>query len=408
MKAILHIGTPKTGTTTIQETLGANREELQKQGFHFAHGIFSMTDVNGEKRLLGIDNNHIFLLYLCLVPNQQDKYIRVWMNQRQSDDELVIQEFIKEQFNQSLSSLTSNIHTVIFSAEMLASYCDVKNIKQLLEPFFDSFSIIVYLRKQEDAISSSLNTLLRIGADLPPITSAEDYEQEWYDYDNILSTWNEFFHKDCFSVRLFEKKSLVRNDLIEDFADCVGFSLDGMKRIEDQNVSINAKAANFLFRFNKYVPFTSEIRGSIVSLLEKHYKGKDYVFSQKQVKFVREKFYESNNKVAQKFLGRETLFEETDLSKYPENAPAEVTVDEALEISVFLLKEQFEEKNNLLQSQHNHFTSQIAEKDKVLCHLRQDLVNTQKDLVTALSKNFKQKFPCFSIFQKTSKIKFFY
>jgi hypothetical protein len=42
MKLILHIGTPKTGTTALQQFLHANREALATRGFHYAtpsHGL---------------------------------------------------------------------------------------------------------------------------------------------------------------------------------------------------------------------------------------------------------------------------------------------------------------------------------------------------------------------------------
>ncbi len=35
MNLIVHIGTPKTGTTTIQEMLFESREILKSKGFHF-------------------------------------------------------------------------------------------------------------------------------------------------------------------------------------------------------------------------------------------------------------------------------------------------------------------------------------------------------------------------------------
>ena len=48
MKAVLHIGTHKTGTTTIQSFLGANREKLRKQGIFLSERGVTCENIPGS------------------------------------------------------------------------------------------------------------------------------------------------------------------------------------------------------------------------------------------------------------------------------------------------------------------------------------------------------------------------
>ena len=62
MKAIIHIGTEKTGTTTIQEFLHLNRSKLANQGVAYLQSP-------------GLRNNRKLVTY-CMKNNKVDNHVK--------------------------------------------------------------------------------------------------------------------------------------------------------------------------------------------------------------------------------------------------------------------------------------------------------------------------------------------
>ena len=63
LKAIVHIGTEKTGTTSIQRYLYLNRKKLKNSGFHFIQSA-------------GNTNNRAIPAY-CISDDRNDDFFRV-------------------------------------------------------------------------------------------------------------------------------------------------------------------------------------------------------------------------------------------------------------------------------------------------------------------------------------------
>ena len=102
MKVIVHIGTEKTGTTSIQALLDRNREALSKHGFHVLRCAGKL--------------NHRALPSFCARASRADDYLR--NNAIDSDEKREsFRENLKQTFEAEISGLDSNIHTVLISSE---------------------------------------------------------------------------------------------------------------------------------------------------------------------------------------------------------------------------------------------------------------------------------------------------
>ena len=124
-KLYLHIGTEKTGTTSIQSFLDKNRGVLSDNGFH-------LLACGGKKNQRAIPS-------YCMADDHYDDYFL----DRQIDNIEKKQKFRKkiyEAFNEEMNSLGGSVHSVIISSEhfhsRLESRAEVERFKQLMSDYF--------------------------------------------------------------------------------------------------------------------------------------------------------------------------------------------------------------------------------------------------------------------------------
>ena len=165
MKAFLHIGTPKTGTTNLQQFLHSNREELIQDGILYpeAFGLNSMSMVvasydhgkrDGLSRLFNI------------VSDEDIDDLRSKLNQNIKNELLA----------------KDHIHTVLLSSEYfqlnLRTSTELDLLKSSLNEIgFTQIYVVVYLREQGDLANSFYSTAVKAGetAAAPPPPSDNRY-----------------------------------------------------------------------------------------------------------------------------------------------------------------------------------------------------------------------------------------
>jgi hypothetical protein len=148
--AILHIGTEKTGTTTIQSFLTLNRRVLLANGYDFP--------------LLHNDSTQFWLPLLCYDPSRVDERVFSYGLANNNDRQV----FVEHTRNALAAAvLNSDCNTIIFSSEFLSSRLtrksDLLRLRELLEPLFDEIIILVYLREPLAAALSAFSTSIKSG-----------------------------------------------------------------------------------------------------------------------------------------------------------------------------------------------------------------------------------------------------
>ena len=254
MKAVIHIGLSKTGTTTIQSFLGKNRELLKRQGFFYpislgqkcAHYELSAMAFISEmwklSPLASFLGNHTYSDFLRkdFVPQDQQKLLA--------------------KFVDGIMSHCLHDEHVIFSDEVLAYFTEVevKRFKNIFDSFFNDFTIVMYLRRQPECLVSFYNTL----ASLSSPWNFADYlnlseEDSFLAYHKIVKHWS-IFGKDKLKIRVFDKQELHDSDLLSDFAHTVGFGMTGLERVKNVSISIDSACTEFLRLFNVHCPMMQD------------------------------------------------------------------------------------------------------------------------------------------------------
>ncbi len=310
MKAVIHIGTEKTGSTSIQSFLLENRQALIQEGFYYPKSL----------GLLG----HRKVSAYCLENNQQDDYFKL-KNLTSLEKIEQFKAQLKSDLNKEMKAIPSNIHTVIFSSEhlhsRLKSSSEVQNLHDLLSHYFESFEIICYLREQLDTCISFYSTTLKSGNP----TSFENHlkgcrpESHYYNYFNLLSLWEGCFGHNAIQPSIFEEKEFINNDLLDDFMSKLNVSLIGKLEKPNQNfnTSLSHTGQHVLLSVNQAFPevanplnYNNTIRSKCNDIISKNLKGKMAFPSHEQCKTILDSFKESNQQLLERYFpNRKKLFE---------------------------------------------------------------------------------------------------
>lgn len=339
MKAIVHLGTEKTGTSTIQHFLKKNREALVSQGFYFAKSTGSLDD-----RKLSI---------YCLGDDQFDAYhkanfIDTLQKKKQFEEKVFLD--LKEE----MSHLPSNVHTVIFSSEHLHSLVKQdgqrRKLKAMLGDIFDDIILVSYLRPQIEMAVSHYSTYLKTRGvfDLDDFLKNCDVTSYYYDYWRYLTGWEESFPESDILVRVFDKKQLVSGDVVADFCHAFGIDFYQLGSVVPANESVSPTGQELLKAINRNFPVFIEgvgknpTRTAFIQMIGKIYAGAGAKPSKDRAIKLQGAFDSINQKVKEKwFPERDDLFD-VDYEKLCKQEPVDTSV-----VSFFenFLGE-YKEKNN--------------------------------------------------------------
>jgi hypothetical protein len=318
---ILHIGTEKTGTTTIQEFLHLNRNLLARQGVYFPKSI-------GMR-------NHRPLASWCLSHEKDDVFLRM-NNLTESSHRKAWREDFIAKFEKEISSLKPEIKQVIISSEHFSSLLnhptEIETLKLLLDKWFTSITVVVFLRRQDSFVVSRYSTVCKAGIVMKSILPNPTTLRPLVNYQILLGKWGSVFGKESITPRIFNPAEFINHDLLQDFIRVCKLPENADYQIpENKNVSFSETAQEVIQCFNKKINQGNEnrelrkIRHSIFENVNRKYPGP----GKKPLRHEALEFYKffeaSNNQVAREWFGREKLFDE-DFSMYPETIPADKPV----------------------------------------------------------------------------------
>ncbi|MGI7804104.1 hypothetical protein ACNGKL_08580, partial [Campylobacter coli] len=328
MTAYVHIGTEKTGTTSIQEFLYINKSIIQKQNYFFAQSI-------------GI-KNHWDLAFLGYSLNKKDSYIlnnSLWNFQ-------AIKQHKKNIFSKIKDEVKFN-HKIIFSSELLQSRLTRKREIVKLYTFFKkigftNIKVICYIRDANEMLRSLLSEAIK-WEEIDSFELKEEkeeyklgYKKNLFHFHHIcnhkqtLQWWGEVFGKENLIVRLFDKNEFYQGDLLKDFIHSIGLEWDDEFIIPPkQNESLDLLGIDLLRRINKFLPLFCNnarniFRGDLHHFAVKHFTSKDSHLKFQPPKEVVQSYidyFEESNEWARKefFPHKERLFSKKDLTDYKEN-----------------------------------------------------------------------------------------
>lgn len=199
---ILHIGTGKTGTSSIQQFLFVNREALRKS--------------------FDIDYIDYGLLHVDQLDDHFDAHYRIVESMRQGDAR-VAREL-------AAAVARSPCSRIVLSCENFYHHLKGDGIRFLADAL-SAFNtrIICYLRRQDSCIESGWKQQIKVGA------SRDAFEQfrAWHsgpsalatshvNYYRMLVEWRNVFGRDAIGLRVFDRVEMVNGNLLEDFMAACG------------------------------------------------------------------------------------------------------------------------------------------------------------------------------------------
>ena len=205
---ILHIGTMKTGSTTIQFLLRHNRAALLERGISYPSTI-------------GSHNHQMLAIMFSSLKGLHESYDdRIWGGR----DPATVMEETRAAFRAEIAALPAHVTRVIISSErfsqLVREAADLQALRELLAELFDDITILIYLRRQDGHFASNYSQTLRKGiVRRPSMARWNEDRGATYDYLKLLEPWAAVFGETAIRLRVFERDTDKSWDVVTDFIE---------------------------------------------------------------------------------------------------------------------------------------------------------------------------------------------
>ncbi len=229
-----HIGTSKTGTTSIQHFCTENAEIFEKKGYSYP--IFPH-----KFKYTNIMRNAHFLAHRAYNEDDSRNLLEEEQYFRQGMD------FVLDSFKKADNVILSDegIWSVIFKGEKPELLNKI--MKEASEHNY-AVKVIVYLRRQDGMADSWWNQKIKVGGRLFSTISWEEYVKNpvnpEMNYYRPLKLVEEAVGKENMIVRRFGRKYFKNGSLFEDFVDALGMEYSSRFIVSEgqKNISLLGNA----------------------------------------------------------------------------------------------------------------------------------------------------------------------
>jgi len=295
MSIIIHIGMQKTGTTFLQKVLFEGRGELLKHKILYPHPIAGLP---GDDRA----NAHHWLAHAIVDSRKLYTPAADFSLLKEHVDGLNKEHALHPEA------------TAVISSEGFSEFTApaIARLRQLF-PSPDT-RILVYLRRQDLWLDSYYAQLAKVGRDVSPEVLLR--KERWrLNYFSWLESWARHFGSGNIIVRTYENFG-PDNSIWEDFCGAIGRpGAAGLKPVVDAvNQSLSYELT--LFSKNQHIYGDQRTLRHVLDKLNGHFQhrpGLKYL-SRKLAERTLEASAETNQCVAQKYLGRDRLFQDETIS----------------------------------------------------------------------------------------------
>jgi hypothetical protein len=309
-ECIVHIGTAKTGTKTLQEFLHKNKSNFARKCIFFPKTFGELNHVKLSAYASADDKKDDIRKNLGLIDRKR------------------IEDFRKELDNSFRQEIENhNCKKLLLSGEhmqsRLTSVEEIQFLKKFLDNFVNKFKIVVYLRSQPEMAVSRYSTFCKSEGTRKTVLPEVNESNLYFNHEKLLERWSKVFGIENIIPRIFSRPELHDGDIKKDFIRILGLNWNDFEDVENSNESINADAQRFLLEINKFLPSfiddkPNKDRGNIAELVSHNREGTGLLPTREQAEKFLKIFNDSNERLRKKwFPERKKLFE-VDFSKYPE------------------------------------------------------------------------------------------
>lgn len=295
----IHIGTSKTGTTTIQTYCGINREQLKSKGVLFPIMPYHYDRITENR------NGHF--LYAKIYENG--------VRNKEKEEQVLKQEldYIVDCFK--------DYDNVLLSEESIwwATATRRKGLWKYLQEHSQQnnyqVKIIVYLRRQDQFMMSRYNQILK--------TDTGGGTQRFYEYfkdmngkykcvmnyRQRLDYMAKFFPKENIVVKRFDRSYFYNGDLNADFLHILGVEIDDTfaELPKDENLGISVQSGELKRVLNRLGTMTFAENQKILQMLneceELLPKREVSIMTTEHIEKFMKKFIDDNESIAVDYIG---------------------------------------------------------------------------------------------------------
>ncbi len=245
MKAFVHIGAPKTGTSSIQAFLRANVDALAARGVHY--------DIASPNQKSQIDLPLAVRARLGVMLPNRDEQLRYGVPDM---------ETLRARGEAAMARLSALVPTwpgqvAVFSSEHIYPWLNsveaVHTFDTMMGEIFSEVRYILYIRDQEELILSLYSQDVKNGGSAR-LHGFFNRILRFMDLEQGVMRWVDAIGRDRFDLRLLDKEFLAEGDLLTDFALACGLPIEGLDRPPPMNERLTAAGAELLRTLNARIP----------------------------------------------------------------------------------------------------------------------------------------------------------
>lgn len=245
MDAIIHIGMPKAGSSTIQQFLQVNRAALSCQGFlydrfdpgmgsQFEFPLVALTATNAcippnfERNLLGLHDLGAQHVYVQRYIQHLDRHLA------------------QAEGHQWFIGSSEHIYPWLNTPGRIAA------LDEFLRARFGHVRYLVYLRNPEEFILSGYSEAVRRGA--THTLAAHLHKAARVNHAVQVDRWVKAVGRDRFTLRPLSADVLHDADLLTDFAHIVGIDMTPLQRPDPLNLGLSVQELTLRRLLNRVLP----------------------------------------------------------------------------------------------------------------------------------------------------------
>ncbi len=322
---IIHIGTERTSSKSIQTVLARNRACLLHAGVLVPRSLAFSEDLA----------NHTKLMMMCVPLTHFEDLCPPGIIGPDFDIN-AFQGKLLEDFDSEVNRTAAEVTRVLISSEYfhsrLGALVGVQNMFTVLSRYTKSFKIIAFIRPQIECAVSLFNLALRRGATeirlIPHFDGPRGFDRilgvgrSYFNYEALLSRYETIFGRE--SMRLFLYASRSGQDPLTNLARETRL-LDMLPSIPFKNSSLNSEAQQFQLLLNKCVKEAPETYEKSLLLfiddfLISNYKGRGLLPKRSEAVEFMDMFAAGNEQVRAKYFPDAKFLFEPSWEQFPEES----------------------------------------------------------------------------------------